>query len=160
MNIMQRILIVAAFFAIGGLFSCKAQETKTTDQKTEIPVEANKTTKDTPAKYKRVIFFALSSTELMELESKDPSAVEATNDFDFYVNEFMTNPGRNDLEILYNDKESIVLEKQGEQFFFERKSQAEPFGIILTDGVKDPVIKSGIFAAEQYKTLCDEYFGK
>lgn len=157
---MQRLWIVLAFFAISGLVSCKAQETKSTDRKTEIPAETAKTTQESPAKYKRVIFFALSSTELMELESKDPSAVEATNDFDHYVNEFMTNPGRKDLEILYNDKETIVLEKQDGQLFFERKAQPEPFGIILTDGVKDPMIRSGIFAAEQYVMMCNEYFGK
>jgi hypothetical protein len=155
---MIRYLFLGILFPLLVLNSCNAQTgNNNSTNAPALTITATPVPNTTP-KYKKVIFFALSSTELSALEKTDPSTVEATNDFDFYVNEFMANPGRTDLEILYNDQATISLRAGQEQILFERKKQAEPIGVILTDGVKAPLIKSGVFASEQFVQMCNSYF--
>ena len=153
---MKRSSIVLLTICTVLLLSCQAQDSKTTNAQPS----AATSVKAEQSRYQRVIFFALSSTELNSLVEKDPSMVEIMDDFDFYVSEFMTTPGRADLELLYNDKEIILLEKGEEHVEFNRNKQPEPFGVILTDGIHEPMIRSGVFASENYQQMCLDYFGK
>lgn len=110
---------------------------------------------------KEVIFFAPSSTELAARIDNEPGLDESMSDFDFYVNEFMNNPGRADLVIRYEDEASLNFKLADNSIIqFQRAQQPQACGIILFNGTAEPKVLPGVMTDGEIRKSVDDFFGK
>ena len=113
------------------------------------------------AQTREVIFFAPSSSELDSMLSAPggDSFNEVIADYDFYVSEFMSDPGRSDLKIRYiSDKVISIPTSEGTLSI--TRDEGQSFGVILTDHRRQPLVNRGVFVTVEYRQMCKDYFGE
>lgn len=111
---------------------------------------------------REVIFYTPSTDELYQLsltEGDENGTMSVVDDFEFYAHEFLNNSGISGLQGSFTtDKLVIIRLKDGREFKVERDMETNVCGAIFNDGVKDPLIVSGIRLDLEYRKLASEFF--
>jgi hypothetical protein len=155
MHLKNRLLLVHALCAFC-LTACSDHERGKTPAQ---PVGAERGVSQTTQR-REVIFFAPSSTELADLSETVNGRIldEAVSEFDGYVQAFMENPGRTDLQIRYaSDIQLIVPTAQGNRTI--PRDEGIPYGVIFTNYRDEPEVIRGSLADADYRIRCNRYFG-
>jgi hypothetical protein len=95
---------------------------------------------------------------MMDANNQESAVTEAINDFEYYASAFQQNPGRKDLDIRFTDSKDIVVSK-GTQSIHITRTEEKPFGIIMTDGIKDPLIDYNVRLDQELREMAEKYFG-
>jgi hypothetical protein len=115
---------------------------------------------------KSIVFFMITQEEFDSAMAKTKDDYEGHDlneniaDFDSYVHVITNKLVKTDIKAIRvrNRYFSIPTSKGNE--LFDRKKNNKLYGVILSDGIKAPLIKEGIiFTEDDYKKMIKEYFG-
>lgn len=108
-----------------------------------------------------VVFFVLSWDEYVALPEKDKDAIDQElYDFVHYRIAVLPYLKANEIQGVSTSKKNIRIQiDPNEVIYYARSDFDHLFGLIMTDGRKEPKVFAGAATASQLKSMFEEYFG-
>ena len=108
-----------------------------------------------------VVFFAPSWDEYVALPEKDKDAIDQElYDFAHYRLQVLSYLKANGIQGISTASQNIQIQiDPNEVIYYFRGDFGHAFGLIMTDGQKEPKVFLGAATASQLKSMFEEYFG-
>ena len=110
---------------------------------------------------KAVVFFGLPTTEYQAMTDKEKDAIdEELYDFMHYRNKVLPFLASNDIQEYLTALPKIQIQRTGsESITYNRREFDHLFGLIMTDGVREPEVFLGAATKSELISMFEAYFG-
>jgi len=110
---------------------------------------------------KAVVFFGLPTTEYQAMTDKEKDAIdEELYDFMHYRNKVLPFLASNDIQEYLTALPKIQIQRTGSgSITYNRREFDHLFGLIMTDGVREPEVFLGAATKSELISMFEAYFG-
>ena len=110
---------------------------------------------------KAVVFFGPSQSEYVSMTHAEKDAIdEHLYDFYHYRSKVLTFLKSNEIQDFETARSKIQIQLSGnESIIYTRSDFDDVVGLIMTDGVRDPEVKLGVYNKSELISLFAGYFG-
>lgn len=112
---------------------------------------------------KAIVFFLPTEKEFQELfekEGEESGIYEVSSDFSYYANEIIDSLSNASIKTLTTTNPVIVISYKAKVKIVDRRKLDHIVGVIFTDGVKEPLVNTGVYTDLDYWQMIKEYFGE
>jgi len=159
---------------IGFFFSCQradTQQTADTNKETvqitsekAVKANSNKNSDTLTIDERSVVFFSISQEEydkIIKEEGEGSGINEVIDDFNYYASEVTDSLRKVGFKtVMTNSKTFAFINNKDERNFITRDSKEGRVGLLLFDGIKEPMLDYGVGTDIDYLSIVDEYFKK
>lgn len=112
---------------------------------------------------KAIVFFIPTDKEfetIVEKEREESGIYEVSSDFSYYANEVIDSLKKSSLKALTTKQPVIVISYGSRVKVVDRRKLDNIVGCILTDGIKEPEVYTGVYTDLDYWEMINKFFGK